>query len=249
MIRILLACATALPGGPPPGSWPGFPGAGATPVDAATLPLKWSAKENVAWKTDLPGQGQSAPVIWGDKVFVTCIKGTMKDTCHVLALAVWDGRILSEQKFPASQKMRSNYFQSRATPTPVVDADRVYAFFETGDLVALTHSGQMAWSRSLTKEYGAFETRIGLAASPVQIGGTVVLLIDHEGPSYLLAVDKATGKTQWKTARDSRNSYASPAVMPIGTSDQIVCSSQGSVDGYDPIAGQAAVVVRRCRRK
>ena len=148
------------------------------------------------------------------------------------------GGYFGSRSFPHRKKRSSNYFQSRATPTPVVDADRVYAFFETGDLVALTHSGQMAWSRSLTKEYGAFETRIGLAASPVQIGGTVVLLIDHEGPSYLLAVDKATGKTQWKTARDSRNSYASPAVMPIGTSDQIVCSSQGSVDGYDPITGK-----------
>ena len=66
----------------------------------------------------------------------------------------------------------------------------------------------------------------------------VVLLIDHEGPSYLLAVEKKTGKTLWKTDRDSRNSYTSPLLVPVGKAEQIVCSSSGSVDGYDPVTGK-----------
>jgi len=80
--------------------------------------------------------------------------------------------------------------------------------------------------------------RIGLAASLVQTKDTVIVLIDHEGPSYLLAVDKLTGKTKWKTDRFSRQSYASPALLKINQGDQLVCSSSGSVDGYDPATGK-----------
>jgi outer membrane protein assembly factor BamB len=151
MIPITLALMCLTPGATPD-AWPGFLGAGRTPLDANTLPLKWSPTENVAWKATLPGQGQSAPVIWGDKVFVTCIEGPTKDTCHVVALALADGKQLWNHKQPGTQKVRSNYFQSRSAPTPVVDGDRVYAFFETGDLVALSHDGKPVWERTLVKE-------------------------------------------------------------------------------------------------
>ena len=237
MIPITLALMCLMPDATPD-AWPGFLGVGRTPLDASTLPLKWSPTENIAWKTRLPGQGQSAPVIWGDKVFVTCIDGPTKDSCHVVALSLADGKELWNHKQPSTQKVRSNYFQSRSAPTPCVDAERVYAFFETGELIALTHDGKLVWERSLVKEYGNFETTIGLAASLAQTTEAVFVLIDHEGPSYLLGVNKKTGKNVWKTARDSRKSYASPVVMRIGDKDQIVVSSDGSVDGYDPMTGK-----------
>lgn len=237
MIPMTLALMCLTPGAAPD-AWPGFLGAGATPLHADTLPLKWSPTENVAWKSTLPGQGQSAPVIWGDKVFVTCIDGPTKDTCHVVALSLADGKLLWDAGRPGTQKVRSNYFQSRSAPTPVVDGDRVYAFFETGDLIALTHDGKTAWERSLVKEYGNFESTIGLASSLTQTADAVFVLIDHEGPSYLLALDKKTGKNVWKVARDSRKSFASPVVMRVGGKDQVVVSSDGTVDGYDPATGK-----------
>lgn len=218
--------------------WPGFQGAGATQLAADSLPLSWSPTKNLAWQTEIPGKGQSSPVIWGERVFATSIEGAMKNDCHVVALDLEQGTLLWDFKTASSQPVRGNYFQSRSAPTPVVDADRVYAFFETGNLLALNHEGKQAWSRSLTEEYGEFEVRIGLAASLVQTRDTVIVLIDHEGPSYLLAVDKQTGKTKWKTKRFSRQSYASPAVLKINQADQIVCSSSGSVDGYDPASGK-----------
>jgi len=232
---VTMICLT---NGAEPAVWPGFLGAGASPLEAQTLPLKWSATENVAWKAKLPGQGQSSPVIWGNHVFVTCIEGPIKDTCHVVALALEDGQQLWDYRQPSTQKVRSNYFQSRSAPTPVVDAERVYAFFETGELIALTHTGQLVWSRSLVKEYGNFESTIGLAASLAQNSEAIFVLVDHEGPSYLLAVDKKTGRNLWKAARDSRNSYASPMLIKIGGKDQIVVSSDGSVDGYHPGTGE-----------
>jgi outer membrane protein assembly factor BamB len=237
MQTYLLLCCLMFNDGATP-AWPGFLGQGASAVDSATIPTTWSPTENIAWKTKLPGKGQSSPVIWGDKIFVTAIDGTMKDHCHVIALNLNDGQIVWDQKLDPYQPVRSNYFQSRSAPTPLVDANGVYAFFETGNLVAFSLSGEQLWQRGLTEDYGAFESTIGIASSPLQLEDSIVLLIDHEGPSYLLAVDKKTGETKWKTDRDSRTSYASPSLVPVGDAQHIVCSSSGSIDGYDPSTGE-----------
>lgn len=221
-----------------PSVWPGFLGAGASAIDPSTIPLTWTTERNIAWQAKLPGKGQSSPVIWGDRVFATSIEGSMKDTCHVVAINLLDGKAAWSQSIEATQKVRSNYFQSRSAPTPVVDRDRVYAFFETGDVVAYSHEGKLAWQRSLVTDYGEFEGTIGLASSPVQTSDSVIILVDHEGPSYLIALDKQTGTTSWQTERTSRVSYASPAIVPVGTTQQVVCSSSGTVDGYDPATGK-----------
>lgn len=226
------------PGNVPQQTWPGFLGAGATPVEANSLPLFWSPKNNIAWSTAIPGAGQSSPILWGDRIYVTSVEGQMKDWCHVIALSLKDGAILWDTKFPSSQKVRSNRTQSRAAPTPLADKDGVYAFFETGELVALDHLGKTRWNLSLTRKFGNFESNIGLAASPVQTRDSVVVLLDHEGPSCLVSFSKKDGSQIWKTERDSRSSYSSPALIPFPGGDQIVCSSSGSVDGYDPLTGK-----------
>ena len=237
MQNVILLCCLMFADGAAP-SWPGFLGQGASAVDPATVPSVWSPTENIAWKTKLPGKGQSSPVIWDDKIFVTAIEGTMKDHCHVVALNLADGSIAWDLNLDPYQPVRSNYFQSRSAPTPLVDENGVYALFETGNLVAISHAGEQLWQRGLTEDYGAFESTIGIAASPLQVGDSIVLLIDHEGPSYLLAVDKKTGETKWKTDRDSRTSYASPSLVPVGDSHHIVCSSSGSIEGFDPATGE-----------
>ncbi len=237
MQTLLLLAAMMFNDGAAP-VWPGFLGQGASAVDPATIPTSWSPTENIAWKAKLPGKGQSSPVIWGDKVFVTAIEGTMKDHCHVVALNLANGSIAWDLNLDPFQPVRSNYFQSRSAPTPLVDENAVYAFFETGNLVAISHSGEQLWQRGITEDYSPFESTIGIASSPLQLVDSIVLLIDHEGPSYLLAVDKKTGETKWKTDRDSRTSYASPSLVPIGDSQHIVCSSSGSIDGYDPATGE-----------
>lgn len=221
-----------------PSAWPGFLGAGASAIDPSTIPLKWTAENNIVWQAKLPGKGQSSPVIWGNIAFATSIEGSMKDTCHVVAINLSDGKIIWNNSVDATQKVRSNYFQSRSAPTPVVDQDRVYAFFETGEVLAYSHAGKLEWQRSLVTDYGEFEGTIGLASSPVQTEDSVVILVDHEGPSYLIALDKKTGVTRWQTERTSRVSFASPAIVPIGATQQIVCSSSGTVDGYEPATGK-----------
>jgi len=218
-------------------SWPGFLGAGAAPIDPATLPVRWSPTENLAWQVPLPGHGQSSPVIVGDAIYLTAVEGPMKDTCHVLCLALADGRERWRRSFPSSDPVENSLYVSRAAPTPVADGRGVVAFFESGDLVALAHDGEPRWQRSLSREFGRFRNRFGLAASPAQAEDRVFVLVDDEGPSYLVALAKADGATLWKQDRTGRTSWSSPAVVTIDGQPQVVVSSAGTVDAYDPATG------------
>jgi len=127
-----------------------------------------------------------------------------------------------------------------AAPTPVVDENGVYTYFEGGDVLALSPAGKLQWSVSLKERYGAPKNEFGLAASPVQLPDRIVILVDDEGPSYLTALSKPDGKELWKTERTSRKSWSSPMLVPVDDSMNlhVVCSSDGSVDGYDPETGE-----------
>jgi len=218
--------------------WSGFlTGVPGNQIDPAGLPLSWTP-ESVSWKAKLPGEGQSSPVVWSDSAFVTSVEGPNKETYHVSRIDLSDGNVMWTKSVQSTDPVESTYLVSRAAPTPVCDARCVYAFFESGDLVALTHAGEEIWKRSISQDYGRFDNRFGLAASPVQDEDSLYLLIDHGGPSYLLAINKKDGSTRWKTPRESRRSWSSPFLATIEGQTQIVCSSVGSVDGYDPVSGQ-----------
>ncbi len=240
-VLLVFLVTPALPGESAPDTpkWPGFLGAGAGEVDAESIPLEWSESKNLAWQADLAGYGQSSPVVWGDRVFVTSIDGPEKERCLVTALALADGSKLWQKSFDASVKTKWSYFVSKAAPTPAVDADALYVFFESGDLVAYSHDdGEELWRRSLSKEYGEIDSEFGLAASPAQTKDRLFVLVDNEGASYLLAVEKRTGKEVWRTERTSRQSWSSPAIVPVDGVPCVVCSSEGSVDGYSAETGE-----------
>lgn len=217
--------------------WPAFLGAGHSQISAQTVPLTWSPSENIAWTTVTSGYGQSSPVIWDDQVYVTAVEGANKETLHVVCCSLQTGEILWDKSQQSTYPEKSSVYISRAAPTPVVDARGIYAYFESGDVIALSHSGEVRWSASLKERYGAPQNEFGLAASPVQTPDRLIILVDDEGPSYLTALSKTDGKELWKTERTSRKSWSSPMLVPCLDSLQIVCSSGGSVDGYDPETG------------
>lgn len=220
------------------GDWPAFRGDGGSRVAGGTpLPTRWSETEGIAWKAPLAGFGQSSPVVWAGKVFVTSTGGDHKEELLVEAFDLATGSRLWARSFPATQTAAElTDMISRGAPTPAVDAHGVHAFFESGDLFSLDHdTGALRWERHLTTEYGPFQGGHGIGSSPAVGGGSLVLLIDHDGPSYLLALDTATGKNRWKADRAPRVSWSSPLIPP-GARDPaagpILISSNGVVEAY-----------------
>ncbi len=237
-MRILIPLLALLFGASPASSedqpsslnWPAFRGDGTSRIDGPTqLPTIWSDEKNLAWVQDLPGYGQSSPVIWGDRVFLTTADGDQKESLIVAAFSLETGEPLWRGTFPASVKIPATDMVSRGAPTPLVDAERFYAFFESGDLIALSHDGEKLWQRSLTNEYGIYEGGHGLGSSLAATSDSLIVLADHQGPSYLLSIDKATGENRWKLDRPSRISWNSPVVRD----DRIWISSNGIVEALD----------------
>lgn len=219
--------------------WPAFLGGKSrSAAEEFTPPLKWTPENGIAWQVKLTGHGQSSPVIFGDHIYLTAVEGPMKNnnviSCHDLAT----GNLRWQKSFPSSLLVANNVYTSRAAPTPSADESGVFAFFESGNLIALTPEGEVRWERDLIKDYGKFVGRFGLGASVAQLDDQIFIVADNDGPSYIAGFDKKTGQTNWKTDRASRISWSSPMIVKIENKDQIVISSAGSVDGYDPANGK-----------
>ncbi|WP_162661737.1 outer membrane protein assembly factor BamB family protein [Tuwongella immobilis] len=217
--------------------WPGFRGTGDS-VATGQYPTKWTATEGIAWTVNLPGYGQSAPVIWGGTVYVTAVDGAQREKGFVLALDAKTGKEQWRHALEPTQKAKWSETVSRAAPTPCADADGVYCFFEGGNLLALTHAGKVRWERSLVRDYGEFQGGHGVGSSPAQTADTLFILIDDRGPSYLLAVEKQTGKTRWKTDREARGGWSSPVVATRNGKPEIIASSAGTIIGYAADSGK-----------
>jgi outer membrane protein assembly factor BamB len=125
-----------------------------------------------------------------------------------------------------------------ATPTPVTDGQRVYAWFGNGQIVTLDMNGRVVWTRHLGMDYSPFRTQWGHGSSPTLYGNLLILLCDHLSDAYLLAVDASTGKERWKVARgDGRVSHSTPLVVPGPNGDELVVNSSERIDVYDPASG------------
>ena len=219
--------------------WPAFLGGKSrSAVTDFTPPLKWNPEEGIGWQTTLPGHGQSSPVIVGDHIYLTAVEGPMKNNNLVICHQLTTGKLLWKRSFPSSLPVANNVYTSRAAPTPTADESGVFAFFESGNLIALSPEGEVRWERDLVKDYGKYVGRFGLGGSVAQLGDQIFIVADNDGPSYIAGFDKQTGKTSWKTERTSRISWSSPMMVKIEGKDQIVISSSGTVDGYDPTDGK-----------
>jgi len=220
--------------------WPGFRGAGDGHSSAKDLPVTWElrGRSRGSWTIRLPGYGQSSPVVWKDRVFVTSVSGEHKERLHLLAFKLSDGEMLWQRDLDGTQKVKDSDAVSRGAPTPVADADRVYAMFESGDLFAFTHAGEPVWSRSIVQEFGEFKGPHGYSSSPVLADDRLILQVSHGGPSFLLAVDRATGKDIWKTAHPSQTGWSTPAVFRHDGITGVIASTAGSVRAFDVVSGK-----------
>ncbi len=220
-------------------TWPGFRGDGSAVTPAENLPVRWTPEDGVAWRVAVSGYGQSAPVVWKDRVFVTSVDGPEQERGLVHAYHLADGQRLWTRELTATQTLENMFRNSRAASTPVVDADGIYVLFAGGQLAGLTHDGEIRWQRCLVEQYGEFQNGRGLSSSLAQTGSAVIALVDHEGPSYALAVSKQTGENRWQTDRGTRSSsWSSPLVTPGFGRPLVILSSSGTIEALDGETGR-----------
>ncbi len=231
-------------------NWPQFRGPNGQGHSAETgIPWRWSATENIAWKTPLPGEGWSSPIVWGDHLFVTATTDG-GETCRVLALDTRTGRLRWNTVVFTQVPRRKEGRNSYATPTPATDGERVYACFADGSFAALDFAGQVVW----TNRAYPFYSQHGLGTSLVLHRG--VLLMARDGSSdgedktlgwqkpwdqaYVLALDARTGRERWKGRRGlSRISHGTPALWtgPDGR-EQMISEAGDVVQGFDFLTGE-----------
>ena len=217
--------------------WPGFRGPQFGHSQARDLPLAWSDEENIAWRHPVGGYGQSSPVVWDGLVFVTAIDGPWRETQIVEAVDAETGVLRWRHTLASSQPVEVTNIVAKGAPTPRVDAERIYYLFESGDFGALSHDGEPIWSRSLKTDYGEIEG-YGLGSSLAANDETLFVLASHDGPSYLLAVDSATGETRWKADRPPASAWTTPIVVPWSGGELVVVSIDGMVEAYDAATGE-----------
>lgn len=218
--------------------WPGWRGPEGTGViPGQDLPVRWSATENVRWKVPLQGAGVSGPVVWGDRIFLTTSDGRLNDRLHVTCYHRDDGRTLWHTRLFGSAPTDLFPPGGMAVPTPATDGERLYALFGTGDLICLDFDGRPVWVRSLAEEYGPFRNRWGMGASPILVGGLLVVQVDHSSQSYLLGIDARTGANRWRTPRDAAVNWTSPVAVTVQGRTQLVAVGTYQVKGYDAETG------------
>lgn len=218
---------------------PQFRGSGGLGVsNEKDLPVTWSKTENVRWKADLPGRGLSNPVIAGDRVFVTASSRHAQDRLHVLCYDAKDGKLLWERQFWATGGTQCHPKTNMAAPTPIVDGAHVYALFATADLVCLDRDGNLVWVRSLVGDYPTVGNNVGMAASPVLVGNTVVVHMENAGESFAVGIDKATGKNQWRVERPRIINWNTPFVHREDGRSQVLLMTPKELSAHELTTGR-----------
>lgn len=225
--------------------WPGFRGpTGQGTSHAKGLPTTWSGTENIAWKAELPGPGTSSPIVFGNKVFITCYsgfnvpgdEGKMEDLMlHLVCLDRSTGKELwttdVKPKLPELETFRRDQ-HGYASGTPAADAERVYVFWGKTGAMAFDHGGKKLWEQNLGTKIHEW----GSCGCPVVYQDLVIINASVESES-LVALNKKTGKEVWR-AKDLKESWNTPILVPVGKNKtELVVAEGGSILGYDPATG------------
>jgi outer membrane protein assembly factor BamB len=254
------------PAGSPEGSWPSFRGAQASGVaDGQRLPDRWDATtgEGILWRTPLPGLAHSSPVVWGDRVYVTTAvssdaKATFRRGLYgdgdasedrsrhrwlVMALdrrsgkPVWE-RVACEGEPIDKRHIKSTY----ASATPATDGRTIVAWFGSQGVFAYDVNGTLRWKVDLGRmDLGAYDIPTyewGPASSPIIWNNLVVLQVDTQADSFLLALSVETGETVWKTDRDELPSWGTPTVVSTSAGPVLVTNASKFIRGNDPRTGK-----------
>ncbi len=263
MARLLLICVIGIPTLHAGDNWPQWRGPNLDGTsDGAGLPVTWSPTENVVWRTKLPSWAAATPIIWNDTVFVTSAEaGTSlnrqnagpdtdgdagRDRLYLIAVDRETGAIRWQQ--PLGRGNRIGNKQNMASPSPVTDGEHVWVITGNGELRCFDFSGRQVWIRDLQKDYGEFGVQFGYASSPL-LHEDVLYLQNLQGmftddPSYVLAIDAASGRTLWKVDRptdgehETPDSYSTATLARVGSEYLLVVAGAGYVTGHSLKTGE-----------
>jgi len=208
-----------------------------------SLPSHWSTDENIVWKLALPGWSGSTPIVWRDLIFLNIADG---DNLELWCVDRNKGSVLWKRLLGIGNvKMRK---QNMSSPSPVTDGRNVFVITGTGVLKGFDFSGKELWGREIQKDYGHFGLNWGYASSPLLLDDSLYVQVLHgmrtDDPSYVLRIDKKTGKTIWRVERptaairESPDSYTTPALLRYGKNVEIVITGGDCVTGHDPETGK-----------
>ncbi|HET6423444.1 MAG TPA: PQQ-binding-like beta-propeller repeat protein, partial [Planctomycetaceae bacterium] len=190
-------------------------------------PLAWTG-ENVVWEVALPGAGQSSPVIWDDRIFLTASEKSGGERL-VFALNRRDGKLLWKQTAWTGAPEPSHQMNGWASATCATDGERVYAFFgRGGGLFCYSRDGEKLWDLPL----GDFPGPWGTAACPIVVENLVLQNCDSEGDARLIGVDKLTGKIVWSTPRENQRGWSTPLIVSAGGQTQAVINGHSGTRCY-----------------
>ena len=247
-------------------NWPQWRGADGSGVSTEkNLPSDWNVSKNIKWKTPISGRGHSSPIVWENKIFLTtAVEGDVvpgakavkhmdgdkeflhpdsvgadrKHSFKVIGLDRQSGKVLWEsvawEGTPYDNRHRKS---SYAASTPATDGKLVYAFFGTEGLYAYDFSGKLAWKAML----GNLGTvGMGTGTSPILYENLVIVQCDEENgaASFIVAVDKKTGKEVWKTPRKVQVSWSTPLLVHTAKRAELITSGTESIIAYDPATGK-----------
>jgi outer membrane protein assembly factor BamB len=207
------------------------------------IPVRWSVTENVTWKTPMPERSGSTPIVWGDYVFVSVGEGP---NLSLWALDRAKGTL--RWKRPLGAGNRRMMKQQMSSPSPVTDGRMVWVMTGTGLLKAFDLAGTEKWSRDIPAEYGRFGLQWGYASSPLLLEDSLVVQVLHgmhtDDPSYVMRIDKMTGKNVWRVVRPTRaefespDAYTTPTLVKTATGTEIVVTGADVVTGHDVNTGR-----------
>jgi outer membrane protein assembly factor BamB len=225
------------------GDWPNWRGPNHDGMARGDAPLQWSDKERIAWKATVPGRGHSSPVVWGDRIFLTTAVPTSNAPAgsraipeHRFLVIAYDrktGKQLWERvaKVASPHQPHHQQYGSFASNSPITDGTHVIAFFGSRGLYAYTLEGKLVWEKDLGQltMFNSF----GEGAWTALDGEKLFVVLDHEGASFLLALDKRTGKELWRTPRQGNTNWSGPYITTHNGRKQIIVSASREVCGYD----------------
>ena len=210
------------------------------------LPVNWSPTNNVAWKLAMPSRSGATPIIWNNRIFLNVALFDATGDLELWCVERGNGQVL--WKRPLSGGNNRQRKQNMSSPSPVTDGTSVWVMTGTGILKAFDFAGKELWSRDIQKDYGRFGLNWGYASSPLLHESALYVQVLHgmktDDPSYVMRIDKATGKTVWKVNRltdavsESPDSYTTPALVRLGNATEIVVSGGDVVTGHDPETGK-----------